>query len=96
MSWEVDEQFFDRAFRSWVEREQPSIDLRFVVVEWVHGLQSDPFLRARPVQDFGDDWWFARIRDSNTGQYVVTAVFFADPEYKLVQISVLATLGFPI
>jgi hypothetical protein len=58
-------RFIER-FDDWTAREGPSVDLRYVVLNWIFSRSENPFAGARRQPGF-ENLWFAVIPDSQNG-----------------------------
>lgn len=75
---------FEIEFDLWVERANPSLDLRVVVLDWTLSRMVDPYQGAVREPDF-DNLWRARIPESmNERDESVYSVYFLHERQKLV------------
>src|SRR5438552_16973660 len=86
------EDFHER-YDAWVQRESPSVDLRFIVLEWVMGRRIDPFRGARREPGFAN-LWFAVIPGShdNPGS-MVTCSYWIEAGRRVGRCDNFATLS---
>jgi hypothetical protein len=86
---------FEEAIDRWIEREQPSIDVQFVVGEWVLSRFDDPYSGMQREASFPNLWYGAVPDTEFKGQVVVCSYFVEEREHR-VKCDSFATLGLPI
>lgn len=83
-------------FDTWAEREDPTVDLRVLVSEWMVGRQDDPYRGVRREPQFENLWWgHVPGSDDGTGRVVVCSYWIVESEH-LVRCNSFATLGLPL
>lgn len=92
--WQL--QGFEDALDRWIAIENPSIDLRFVVTEWVVGRADDPYAGVRRRTEVAPNYWFGTVPGSREGDRVVVCAYWIDEETRSVRCDNIATLGLPI
>lgn len=92
--WRLDR--FLSEFDLWTAREQPTDDLRVLVMEWIVGRQDDPYRGVRRAPQFENLWHGALPgSDDGTGNVVACSYWIVETEH-LVRCNSFATLGLPL
>ena len=63
---------FEDALDAWILRDSPSLDLRFLVTEWVVGRAEDPYIGVSRRLEIAPNYWFGVIPGSWEDDRVVT------------------------
>jgi hypothetical protein len=88
-------QEFVERFDAWAERESPSADLRYIVLNWVMSRADTPFAGARREPGF-PNLWFAVIPDSHNGAgEMVTCSYWIEVTARVVRCDLFGTLSPP-
>lgn len=85
---------FLEAHDDWVEREQPSTDLSFLVLEWFMSRVDDPYRGARRAAGFDNLWYVAIPRTGHQGQVVVCS-FWIEERDQVVRCDNITSLSPP-
>ena len=89
------EGFLDR-LDQWVDTENPSEDLRFIVTEWTITRQDDPYQGVRREPGF-PNLWFGMIPDSQDGKgQVVTCAYWIEEVSHTLRCDSFATMSWPV
>jgi hypothetical protein len=76
--------FLDR-FDDWAERENPSDDVRVVVIAWIMSRLDDPYQGVRREPDF-DNLWYGVVPMSQDGAgSVVVCAYWIDESTRTVR-----------
>ena len=86
---------FEEAVDRWVDREKPTIDLQFVVGEWILSRFDDPYEGMQREPAFANLWYGAIPETEFQGQVVVCSYFVEEREHR-VSCDSFATLSLPI
>jgi hypothetical protein len=76
--------------------ENPSLDLRILVTEWVVGRADDPYTGVTRRLEIAPNFWFGVVPGSREGDRVVMCSYWIDEEARSVRCDMIATLGLPI
>lgn len=87
---------FEDALDTWIAIEAPSVDLRFVVTEWIVGRADDPYAGVKRRTEVATNYWFGSVPGSREGNHVVVCGYWVDEETRSVRCDNIATLGLPI
>lgn len=87
---------FEEALDRWISTEDPSVDLRFVITEWIVGRADDPYAGVRRRLEVAANYWLGIIPGSQEGDRVVVCGYWIDEEHRSVRCDTIATLGLPI
>lgn len=94
-SWLL-EDFLEQLDR-WAERESVSIDLKFVVTEWVLSRMDDPYegVRREPTMP---NLWYGKVPNTYdaTDRTVIVCSYFINEHEHSVRCDSFARLGLPI
>jgi hypothetical protein len=92
--WKLDK--FGERLDSWIERENPSPDLRYIVTEWVFSRYDDPYQGVRREAGFAN-LWFGTVPRSDHGEgAVVVCSYWIEEHSKTVRCDIIASLNRPI
>lgn len=92
-TWEL-EDFLAR-FDAWADRQSPSVDLRYVVLQWVMGRRIDPFRGARREPGFANLWFAVVPGSHDKSGSLVTCSYWIEHERRVVRCDNFATLSPP-
>lgn len=93
-SWDLVD-FLDR-FDRWTEIEQPTEDLRYVVLEWIHSRATNPYQDVQRANEF-PNLWFGQVPNSHDGRgCVVVCSYWISESDRRVRCDQLSTLSTPI
>jgi hypothetical protein len=85
----------DETYDAWVDQEEPTVDLRFLVLRWVMSRTDNPFAGARRQRGF-PNLWFAVIPQSvNEDGAMVTSTYWVEAADRVVRFDMFATLRPP-
>ncbi len=87
---------FEDALDRWISLDDPSLDLRFLVTEWVLGRADDPYVGASRRLEIASNYWLAVVPESQEGDRVVTCTYWIDEQVRSVRCDMIATLSRPI
>jgi hypothetical protein len=79
----------------WKEREKPTIDLAFVVAEWVLSRFDDPYRGMRRERGF-DNLWYGVVPGTEFQGSAVVCSYFVDELNRQVCCDSFATLSLPV
>jgi hypothetical protein len=86
---------FQEVLDAWAERDKPSVDLRFVVTEWVLSLFDDPYKSAR--RENAPNLWSVVVPGSAEDPYqVVFCSYWIEERRHVVRCDNIATLSYPV
>ncbi len=86
---------FEERFDAWVAQESPSIDLRYIVLNWVFSRAENPFAGARRAEGF-ENLWFTVIPGShNKSGAMVTCSYWIEVADHVVLCDIFGTLSPP-
>lgn len=91
--WELVD--FEVAVDRWIEREGPSIDLQFVVLQWVLSRFDDPYEGMRREPGF-PNLWYGVVPATRTRDHAVVCSYFVEERTHVVRCDSFATLGLPL
>ncbi|MDQ3611638.1 MAG: hypothetical protein M4D85_08570 [Actinomycetota bacterium] len=87
---------FEECLDAWIEREQPSEDLSYVVTEWAISRSEDPYGGVRREPGF-DNLWFGSVPLSGDGRgNAVACAYWIEEGTRTVRCDSIATLSQPI
>ncbi len=93
-SWKL--EGFEECLDRWIALEQPVVDLRFVVLEWVLTRADDPYKGVRRQAGF-DNLWFGPVPRSGDGRgNAVACAYWVEERPRTVRCDSIATLAQPI
>ena len=86
---------FEDALDRWISLDDPSLDLRFLVTEWVLGRADDPYVGASRRLEIASNYWLAVVPDPKkaTGS---SLALLDDEQVRSVRCDMIATLSRPI
>lgn len=87
---------FEEALDRWIEIDDPSIDVRFVVTEWVVGRADDPYAGMQRRTDVAANYWFGIVPESLEGGTVIVCGVWIDEESRSVRCDTIVKLSLPI
>ena len=86
---------FQEVLDAWAERDKPSVDLRFVVTEWVLSLFDDPYQGAR--REIAPNLWSVIVPGSAEDPYkIVFCSYWIEETRHVVRCDNIATLSYPV
>lgn len=98
MTWTLDG--FEGQYDDWVERDQPPVEWRIAVLEWIHALQDGPapwpYDAARPHPTMGEPIWFYVILGAGDATHGVVCEYRVDRTLAELRCSRIHTLRRPI
>ena len=86
---------FEEVINSWMQRELPKDDIRFLVLDWVLGRRDDPYGGMRRDRDI-PNLWFGRVDGTESAGTVVTCSYWIFERTRVVRCDQIATLSLPI
>lgn len=87
---------FPECFDAWAERESPTDDLRFIVMDWILTRGDDPYQGVRREEGF-PNLWFGRIPNSHDGSgRVVVCIYRIEESSRTVRCDHFGTLSLPL
>jgi hypothetical protein len=92
-SWKLVD--FEAAVDRWIAREDPSIDIQFVVLEWVLSRFDDPYDGMRREPGF-PNLWYGVVPETRTKDQAVVCSYFIEERTHTVKCDSFATLGLPM
>jgi hypothetical protein len=87
---------FEDGLDRWVSIDQPSVDLRFLVTEWVIGRADDPYTGVRRRAEIASNYWFGIVPGSYEGRHVIVCGYWIDEQTRSVRCDRIATLALPV
>jgi hypothetical protein len=87
---------FEDALDAWISHENPSVDLRFLVTEWVVGRADDPYIGVTRRLEIASNYWFGVVPGSRDDDRVVTCAYWIDEPTRSVRCDIIASLRPPI
>jgi hypothetical protein len=87
---------FEERFDAWADLDNPSQDLRVVVMEWVIGRHDDPYQGVRREAGF-PNLWFGKIPHSEDGKgHAVAGPYWIEESTRTVRCESFSALREPI
>lgn len=87
---------FTERFAMWVERENPSRDVRRVVGAWIVGRYENPYEGVRRNAEIGANYWWGPVPGSEHAGTVVAVTYWIFEDRRLVRCDMISTLNAPI
>ena len=86
---------FGRRLDEWAEREQPTGDVRLLVIMWVFSRYDDPYQGVRREPGF-PNLWYGPVPNTDDGATVVLCSYWIEESTRTVRCDSFATLSRPI
>lgn len=87
---------FDEYFDRWVSIEDPSDDLRIIVLDWIMTRHENPHRGVKRQVEIDDNLWYGRIPDSGDGHgNVVVCSYRIEVLTSTLTCDSIATLPYP-
>ena len=93
-AWRL-EDFLER-FEAWVELEDPSTDLRLLVLPWIWTRAETPHDGVDEVAGIEDLWFGAVPNTEDNLGHVVTCAYWIEASRRVVRCDSFATLDLPL
>jgi hypothetical protein len=92
-SWQL--AGFEDALDRWIDIDQPSIDLRVIVGDWIFTRYDDPFSGVSRELGF-DNLWVGVVPGTQRDGTVVVCSYFVYSAARVIAASGLSTLNLPV
>ena len=87
---------FAEHFESWIEREDPTTDLRLLVGFWIWTRSETPYQGVQRAEGF-ENLWFGAVPNTDDGLgHVVACSYWIEESRHAVRCDSLATLDLPL